>query len=89
MPFWRGSSGAAWPLSRESPPSSESWNTMAKGGRNGLLILIIALSWWLETGKSKQGVMSIIEDLAWSLERINSVLESRGSGQTVSSIFTS
>ncbi|KLO04938.1 hypothetical protein SCHPADRAFT_791541, partial [Schizopora paradoxa] len=47
MPEWRTSSSSPgrWPLLR-NPPPGEPWSEVRKGERNGVLLLILSLSWW-------------------------------------------
>ncbi|KAA1479588.1 hypothetical protein DENSPDRAFT_743731, partial [Dentipellis sp. KUC8613] len=44
MPEWRRTS-FGWPLSREIS-EGDSWDRFMRGGANGMIIMIIALSWW-------------------------------------------
>ncbi|KAI0055827.1 hypothetical protein BV25DRAFT_1788094, partial [Artomyces pyxidatus] len=44
QPEWRG---RQWPLKRDSIPG-ETWEATRKGGANGIVIVIIMLSWWAE-----------------------------------------
>jgi hypothetical protein len=78
MPPWRKNATLPWPLRREPVSGVADWSGHAKGGRNGLVIFIIALSWWLQKKKALKGAASIIEDLAWSLGEINDMLARSG-----------
>jgi hypothetical protein len=84
MPPWRRNATLPWPLIREpATGSAEDWSGQAKGGRNGLAIFIVALSWWLAKKKGLKGAESIIEDLTWSLGKINDMLAQSDPGHEV------
>ena len=58
-----------WPLGR-AMPLGESWDTVRKGGANGIVMLLIAVSWWLAKANSAEmrgEAASIVEDLAFVL----------------------
>ena len=46
MPDWRG---PQWPMERTRPEGIEDtmWGALRQGGRNGVMLYTIALSWWL------------------------------------------
>ena len=70
MPAWRRDSGPFdWPLSR-IPPADATWEALAKGGRNGVLGLIVGLAIWFKNAKTesdKAEVMSAVEDLIYAI----------------------
>ncbi|KLO04827.1 hypothetical protein SCHPADRAFT_795914, partial [Schizopora paradoxa] len=48
MPVWRldgVDEVARWPLKRGVPPGEE-WAGLVKGGRDGMSLLLVSLSWW-------------------------------------------
>ena len=58
---WRG---AVWPLKR-TPGQTEGWDDIAKGGKNGFLIILLSLSWWVlkaEGDVEKREGESVIEE---------------------------
>ncbi|KAI0055073.1 hypothetical protein BV25DRAFT_1790249, partial [Artomyces pyxidatus] len=44
QPSWRGTE---WPMKRERV-AGETWQGTMKGGANGIVIVLIVLSWWAE-----------------------------------------
>lgn len=74
MPDWRRETAIFdWPLSRV-PPADASWTQSMKGGRNGMLALIVGLAiWWKNaaTDGVKAEVASAIEDLVYAFGAMN------------------
>jgi hypothetical protein len=69
MPDWRGSQ---WPMVRTKPDHVEDamWSVLRRGGRNGVMLYVIALSWWLtqaDDESSKRQAEAVVEDLAWAV----------------------
>ena len=69
MPDWRGSD---WPMERTKPKDVEdtTWGVVRRGGRNGVMLYVIALSWWLtqaNDASSKRQAEAVVEDLAWAV----------------------
>lgn len=70
MPTWRRSA-LVWPLGRVIP-AGETWDTVRKGGGNGIAVLLVATSWWLHkaktsTAEARGEAASMVEDLAFVL----------------------
>jgi hypothetical protein len=70
MPDWHGTQ---WPIVRTKPKDIEdtTWGVLKQGGRNGIMLYIIALSWWLNQAHdhlSKQQAKAVVENLAWAVE---------------------
>lgn len=78
QPKWRiESAKESWPLGRVAP-ASENWDGVVRGGANGLMVFIVALAWWfraLEDETSARELASMIEDVRWVLDKINSAME--------------
>jgi hypothetical protein len=69
MPDWRGS---RWPMVRTKPEDIEGamWEVLRRGGRNGIMLYVIALSWWLTQAhdtSSERQAEAAVEDLAWAV----------------------
>jgi hypothetical protein len=68
MPDWRGNK---WPMVRTKPEDTgDTWGTLRRGGRNGVMLYIIALSWWLNQAcnpSSKRQAEAVVEELAWAV----------------------
>ena len=69
MPDWRGSQ---WPMMRTKPEDAKdtTWEALRRGGRNGVILYIIALSWWLSQARSpssKRQAEAVVDDLAWAV----------------------
>lgn len=68
MPDWRGSE---WPMARTKPEDAkDTWEVLRRGGRNGVMLYIIALSWWLsqaDSPSSKRQAEAVVDDLAWAV----------------------
>jgi hypothetical protein len=46
------------------------WAVLRRGRRNGIMLYVIALSWWLTQAHdalSKQQAEAVVEDLAWAV----------------------
>jgi hypothetical protein len=66
MPDWRGSQ---WPMVRTKPEDA-TWGVLRRGGRNGIMLYVIALSWWLtqaHDASSERQAEAVVEDLAWAV----------------------
>ena len=69
MPDWRGTQ---WPMLRIKPEDvgDPTWDVLRRGGRNGVMLYVIALSWWLtqaQDASSKRQAEAVVEDLAWAV----------------------
>lgn len=69
MPNWRGNE---WPMVRTKPEDVEdtTWEALRRGGRNGVMLYIIALSWWLSQAAmpaTKRQAEAVVDDLAWAV----------------------
>lgn len=77
QPVWRHVDGES-SLSR-NVPSTEDWDALARGGSNGLFLIIMALSWWLQGFTSTEPTddfWSAVNDVVWVLEAITYSLPS-------------
>lgn len=69
MPDWRGNQ---WPMLRAKPKNAENvmWGELQRGGRNGIMLYVISLSWWLtqaHDASSERQAEAVVEDLAWAV----------------------
>lgn len=69
MPPWRADGvPKRWPLLRNAPPN-ETWDEVRKGERNGVLLLLLTLSWWKAASdlgsEERDEYESALEDVAW------------------------
>lgn len=78
QPKWRiAGAKDSWPLGRVVP-GGENWDGVARGGANGLMVLIVALAWWfraLEDETSARELASMIEDVRWVLDEIRKAMD--------------
>lgn len=78
QPAWRRDHvRGKWPLSRVAP-EDEDWDRLARGGANGLMMFVIALGWWVEkvnSYKSANELVSVVEDVKWVLAEMKLALE--------------
>lgn len=78
QPGWRTErTNGAWPLSQYTPVD-EDWDSLAKGGANGLAPFMIALGWWLksvEDERAARELASVVEDVMWVLKEVQSGLK--------------
>lgn len=76
MPDWRKRNPKEWPLPREVP-LGERWESIRKGGRDGILLLLMSLSWWKnathEGSVARDEYESALEELAWLLQQLIAV----------------
>lgn len=74
QPLWRRDQAKEeWPLSRNAP-LKEDWESLAKGGGNGLMMFLVALGWWLgavEDKKAAAELASVVDDVRWVLDEID------------------
>lgn len=62
----------SWPLIRHAP-LNEDWDSLARGGANGLMVFLVGLGWWLGKVEDKESVAelaSVVEDVRWILDEI-------------------
>lgn len=84
QPSWRCAGDirkCSWPLPRE-PPSVHGplWDKLLAGGKDGLFIVVMSLSWWVikhgrDSGKDSQLEEALV-DVSWVLANMVSVLSS-------------
>lgn len=70
QPAWRIQ--GTWPLGREVP-ADEDWSILRRGGNNGLFLVVMCLSWWGTTAKSKNDRATFEaakQDVVWVLEKV-------------------
>lgn len=79
QPEWR-SKGDSWPMSRALAPN-ESWSGTAKGGLNGIFMVLMSLVWWRLSARSegeRGEVLSMVEDVTWVLRAMHEQLDKGG-----------
>lgn len=74
QPEWRKSgNGSATEMTRVAPPGDPDWSNTAKTGTNGLLIVMMTLSWWMGavTGTDCWGAFCVaLDDVSFVLDQI-------------------
>lgn len=74
QPRWRreGPTGSGMALVRRDV-EDEAWLNVAKAGANGIVMVLVSLSWWFVAAKEdsdRQWCMDAIEDVAWVLKQL-------------------
>ena len=56
----------------------ETWQVLRKGGRTGINVVVMGLSWWVmaQHGEHDINVWSIVEDLTWVIQEMKKELAS-------------
>ncbi len=80
QPTWRGKALA------HTIPSSGDWAPLLCGGANGLVLVILALAWWMqadsESGNTDPRITVAIDDVSWALVNLRAALAgNRGNGE--------
>ena len=72
QPIWRGKS-----LSRVVPLDAN-WSPLLCGGANGLLLVILALAWWMKAtnDSTSTAIMAAIDEVNWALIQLTTALQS-------------
>lgn len=92
QPPFRLEGTATWPLS-QAAPVDESWDATRRGGKNGLLVFVMALYWWkleAQSQDSEEAVSefySVVDDVLYVFQRMlvaDQHSPSRDTGFTVS-----
>ena len=81
MGWWIGSqppgrAAATWPFSRE-PLLSIQWGRLLNGGKNGIFLFVMALSWWAKSlgpTTSSPDLTGAVADVEWVLRQLTNVL---------------
>lgn len=78
QPEWRKEHAEGdWPLHRQAP-LDEDWDLVARGGPNGLMMVMMAIGWWfgrLDDKKAVAELGSVVEDITWALRKIKGGIE--------------
>ena len=72
------SSNSGWPLPQVELQSSE-WGKMLYGGKNGLFLFVMAMSWWansIDPTQPPPDFCQAIADLKWVLEQLTNCIHS-------------
>jgi hypothetical protein len=75
QPEWRVHEGSL-DLSTDDPPDDETWEELAKPGKNGLFLLMLALWWWSsavdqsDVQSEKDVWIHAAQDVDWVLTQI-------------------
>ena len=72
QPVWRSTS-----LSRDIPSDAD-WSPLLCGGANGLLLIVLALAWWIQADSkndiSDDHIADATEDVCWVLGHLKTIL---------------
>ncbi|TFY53652.1 hypothetical protein EVG20_g10020 [Dentipellis fragilis] len=80
QPKWRFQSDVDWPLKRDVDGDDNKWEVLAKGGGNGIFMLLVRLVWWYRSAKTEaevNDVDSAIEDVQYALTKMALMLSKR------------
>ena len=72
------SASSGWPLPQVELQHAD-WGKMLHGGKNGIFLFVMAISWWVKRIGSAQppsDFCSALADLKWVLEQLNTCLAS-------------
>jgi hypothetical protein len=77
QPSWRDPES---PFDLPSEASPASWSHLICGGPNGLLLVILALAWWMKSSTGSSGtnpspIQEAAIDVTWVLAQLKSALE--------------
>ena len=67
-----GRATASWPFARE-PLASTQWGRLLNGGKYGIFLFVMALSWWAKSlgpATSPQSLTSAVSDVKWVLHQL-------------------
>jgi hypothetical protein len=73
QPSWRkDSSAASFRLFRDVP-TGETWQELRKGGKTGILLIVMGLSWWVKAQHTEHdaNVWSVVDDLRWVIQQMD------------------
>ena len=71
-----GRAAASWPFSRE-PFSSTQWGRLLNGGKHGIFLFVMALSWGansLDPTTNSPGLVGAVADITWVLHELTRAL---------------
>ncbi len=75
QPTWRGGESL-----NKTLPTDANWEPILRGGSNGLSMVVMALSWWIQAIGSIQQqdekLSTAIHDITWVLSKLVSMLSS-------------
>ena len=78
QPPWRNTGN--WPL-LQSHSTVDAWDKLLVGGKDGIFVVVMALSWWIS--KTKQGtsesqkLTEAVADVSWVLSHLVSALSAK------------
>ena len=80
QPSWRDPES---PFKLPSDGSANSWSHLLCGGPNGLLLVILALAWWMKysTGTNSSSIEEAAFDVTWVLGQLRLALEADNKGK--------
>lgn len=81
QPEWRQLPDGA--VSREVPDVGERWDTLCRGGQNGLFMAVLALAWWaaaLGEVADDDELCDALDDATWVMQRMATLLKVDGEG---------
>ena len=73
QPSWRGEA-----LLRDAPVKDD-WRPLFCGGANGLLVVIVALAWWIQAISSDSGsdwshIEAAVDEVGWAVVQLRTAL---------------
>ncbi|PPR06473.1 hypothetical protein CVT24_002573 [Panaeolus cyanescens] len=78
QPKWRQVPGPDGLLSR-AVPSDEDWVSLARGGNNGIFLVVLALSWWIRSLDTStphgHDAWRMVDDVYWVLSCLQRLLQ--------------
>lgn len=74
QPSWRGNGASLICV----VPEDEEWKTLRKGGTSGMYVVLVGLSWWIETQRNQRdpGAWALVDDLCWVIEQMKMDMDS-------------
>ena len=81
QPEWRQLPDGA--VLREVPDVGEQWDTLCRGGQNGLFMAVLALAWWaaaLGEVADDDELCDALDDATWVMQRMAVLLKADGEG---------
>ena len=77
QPSWRGDS-----LSQKAPPDVN-WSSLSYGGTTGLVLVVLALSWWIcaRNGVWDDDIALVVDDVKWALGCMRVAIPDKSHGE--------
>ena len=70
QPEWRRAEG--WPFPRDDDTDVGDWGQLFAGGKDGLFIVVMSLSWWAHTRDPDvdSGIDDAVHDVSWVIKHL-------------------